>query len=163
MAKELARYAGVVSRDVGYAGLKDRHAVTIQHFSLWLGKHPEPDWLALSNPEFRVLRTSRHRRKLRSGALKGNRFSLVLRDLSVPVVVLEPRLEQIRRQGVPNYFGPQRFGRDAGNLARTGELFSGQLSIRDHKLHGLLLSTARSFIFNAVLSQRVTGNTGIEC
>ncbi|MGH8307057.1 MAG: tRNA pseudouridine(13) synthase TruD [Gammaproteobacteria bacterium] len=155
VARELARYAGIPARDVSYAGIKDRHAVAVQHFSLWLGKHPEPDWSVLVNPEFRVLVAAQHSRKLRTGALKGNRFRLVLRELSVPVAALEPRLKIIREQGVPNYFGPQRFGRDGGNIEQVERFFDDPRSVRDRKLRGLLLSTARSLIFNAVLSRRV--------
>ncbi|MGH8379146.1 MAG: tRNA pseudouridine(13) synthase TruD [Gammaproteobacteria bacterium] len=155
VARELARYAGIPTRDVSYAGIKDRHALVIQHFSLWLGKHPEPDWNALANPEFRVLAAARHSRKLRSGALKGNHFLLVLRELSAPAVELQPRLETIREQGVPNYFGPQRFGRGGGNIEYAERFFDDPRSVRDRKLRGLLLSAARSLIFNAVLSRRV--------
>ncbi|HVC28179.1 MAG TPA: tRNA pseudouridine(13) synthase TruD [Gammaproteobacteria bacterium] len=155
VARELARYAGVSSRDVSYAGMKDRNAVTVQHFSLWLGKHAQPDWSTHSDQEFRILDIARHRRKLRIGSLKGNHFQIVLRDLSVPANELISKLESIRERGVPNYFGSQRFGRDGANIAQVEALFSGQLSLRDRKLRGLLLSTARSLLFNAVLSRRV--------
>lgn len=155
VARQLARYAGITPRDVGYAGLKDRQAVAVQHFSLWLGRHAEPDWTALANPEFRVLSALRHGRKLRSGALKGNHFQLILRDLSVPAIELEPRLATIRALGVPNYFGPQRFGRQGSNIEQAGKMFSDPRGLRDRKLRGLLLSAARSLIFNAVLSRRV--------
>lgn len=159
VARELARFAGIPPRDVSYAGIKDRHALVIQHFSLWLGKHPEPDWSALVNPEFRVLNAVRHGRKLRSGALKGNRFRLVLRELSAPADTLESRLATIRVRGVPNYFGPQRFGRDGANIESAARMFADQRSVRNRKLRGLLLSAARSLIFNEVLSQRVTNKT----
>lgn len=159
IARELARYAGVSSRDVSYAGIKDRHAVAVQHFSLWLGKRAEPDWAALRHPEFRVLSAARHRRKLRTGALKGNRFRLVVRELSAPARELESRLAVIRAQGVPNYFGPQRFGRQGANVERAEKLFDDPRSVRDRALRGLLLSAARSLIFNALLSMRVADGT----
>ena len=155
VARELARYAGVSPREVSYAGIKDRNALAVQHFSLWLGKRAQPDWAALEHVEFRVLSVARHRRKLRIGSLKGNRFRLALRNLSVPAAELGSRLAIIREQGVPNYFGPQRFGREGANITQVEALFSGQLTLRDRKLRGLLLSTARSLIFNAVLSRRV--------
>ena len=159
VAKELARMAGIPPRDVSFAGRKDRQAVAVQHFSLWLGKRPEPDWSTQTHPEFRVLAAARHRRKLRTGALKGNRFRLVLRDLAAPAAALESRLAQIRQRGVPNYFGPQRFGRGGANIARAAAFFSSELSIRDRNLRSLLLSTARGLIFNAVVSQRVADHT----
>lgn len=156
VARELARIAGVSVRDVSYAGRKDRNAVTLQHFTLWLGKQQEPDWKAHAHPEYRVLSSVRHRRKLRLGALKGNRFQLVLRDLSMPIETLDTRLDLIRRCGVPNYFGAQRFGRDGNNIARAACFFADPRSIRDRDLRGLLLSAARSLIFNAVLSERIS-------
>ncbi|MDE2234648.1 MAG: tRNA pseudouridine(13) synthase TruD [Gammaproteobacteria bacterium] len=155
VARELARYVGIPAREVSYAGIKDRHALAMQHFSLRLGKRPTPDFTSHQHPEFRVLGCARHRRKLRIGALKGNRFRLVLRGLSVPSNSLEPKLGLMRRLGVPNYFGPQRFGRAGANIPRTAAMFSGKDPIRDRKLRGLLLSTARSLIFNALLSKRV--------
>lgn len=155
VARQLARAAGIPQRDVSYAGIKDRHAVAVQHFSLWLGKRTEPDWAAVANPEFRVLSVVRHGRKLRIGALKGNRFQVVLRDISEPAGNLEEKLAVIRFQGVPNYFGPQRFGRDGANIESAAKMFSDSRSVRDRKMRGLLLSAARSLIFNAVLSRRV--------
>src|SRR5690242_2687310 len=119
VAEQLARLAGLPIREVGYAGLKDRHAVTVQHFTLNLDRRPEPDWKALAQTDFRVLDSARHRRKLKTGALAGNRFRLVLRELSVPPATLVPKLQTIQRQGVPNYFGAQRFGRGAANLSKA--------------------------------------------
>jgi tRNA pseudouridine13 synthase len=155
VAEQLARFAEVPPRDVGYAGLKDRQAVTIQHFTLPLANRPEPDWQALAAADFRVLAAARHGRKLKVGALKGNRFRLVLRELTLPASGLTPRLEAIRSRGVPNYFGLQRFGHGGGNVAKAVEMLSGRRRIHDRKLRGLLLSTARSVIFNAVLAARV--------
>ncbi|MGH8361981.1 MAG: tRNA pseudouridine(13) synthase TruD [Gammaproteobacteria bacterium] len=159
VARELARLAGIALRDVSYAGLKDRHAVAIQHFSLWLGKQPDPHWDALASPEFRVLAVARHSRKLRTGALKGNRFVLTLRELSAPAADMTGRLQTLRAKGVPNYFGPQRFGRDGDNIEAAAKMFADARSVRDRKLRGLLLSAARSLIFNEVLSQRVQAQT----
>lgn len=159
VARELARIAGVRSRDVSYAGRKDRNAVTVQHFTLWLGRQPEPNWSAHANPEYRVLSSIRHRRKLRLGALKGNRFRLLLRQLSEPASKLESRLSLIRQQGVPNYFGTQRFGHAGNNVVRAEQFFADPRAIRDRDLRSLLLSTARSLIFNAVLSERVSLGT----
>jgi tRNA pseudouridine13 synthase len=155
VAGQLARQAGIPAREVGYAGLKDRHAVTVQHYSLNLDRRPEPDWSALSSDEFRVLESARHRRKLKTVALEGNRFRLVLRDLSAPMGTLLQRLESIKTRGVPNYFGVQRFGRGAANIDKAEAALSGRLRIHDRRLFSLLLSTARSLIFNDLLSERV--------
>ncbi|HEV2111663.1 MAG TPA: tRNA pseudouridine(13) synthase TruD [Gammaproteobacteria bacterium] len=155
VAGELARYAGVQPRDVGYAGLKDRHAVTRQHFTVPIEGRPEPDWSALSADGLRVLSAVRHRRKLKIGALKGNRFRITLRELTRPGVELSPKLEAIRSLGVPNYFGPQRFGRDGANVQQATAMLVEGRRIHDRRLRGLLLSSARSLIFNALLSERV--------
>jgi tRNA pseudouridine13 synthase len=155
VADQLARHAGIPGREVGYAGLKDRYAVTVQHFTLNLDRKPEPDWSALADGGIKVLKSSRHRRKLKTGALEGNRFCLVLRELSGPVDALLPRLQAVQARGVPNYFGVQRFGRGAANLEKAEAALSGRLRIHDRRLFSLLLSTARSLIFNDVLSERV--------
>ena len=155
VAEQLARHAGIPGREVGYAGLKDRHAVTLQHFTLNLDRRPEPDWSVLADSGIKVLASARHRRKLKTGALQGNRFRLVLRDLSGPVSGLLPRLESIQADGVPNYFGVQRFGRGAANLEKAEAALSGRLRIHDRRLFSLLLSTARSLIFNDLLAERV--------
>jgi|SRR5215469_4193074 len=155
VVEQLARLAGIPAREVGYAGLKDRHAVTLQHFTLNLDRRPEPDWQALPAGEFRVLKSARHRRKLKTGALQGNRFCLVLRDLSVDPATLASRLEAVRERGVPNYFGVQRFGRGAANIEKAEAALSGRLRVHDRRLFSLLLSAARSLIFNDLLSARV--------
>ena len=154
-AEQLARHAGIPGREVGYAGLKDRHAVTVQHFTLNIDRKPEPDWSALAGSGIKVLKSARHRRKLKTGALEGNRFRLVLRDINGPVDALHSRLEAIRSKGVPNYFGVQRFGRGAANIEKAEAALSGRLRIHDRRLFSLLLSSARSLIFNDVLSERV--------
>jgi len=155
VAEQLARHAGIPGREVGYAGLKDRHAVTVQHFTLNLDRKPEPDWSALAASGIKVLKSARHRRKLKTGALEGNRFRLVLRELSGTVDDLLPRLESIKTHGLPNYFGEQRFGRGAANIEKAEAALSGRLRIHDRRLFSLLLSSARSLIFNDVLSERV--------
>lgn len=154
VARELARISGCRTGDVGYAGLKDRHAIATQWFSV-----PRPrsdvDWLRLDQPEFEVLEAHAHTRKLPRGALAGNRFEVRLRapegDGARFAAQLVPRLEEIARRGVPNYFGPQRFGREGANLARVGE----DLRSLAPPQRGFVLSAARSALFNAVLAARV--------
>ncbi len=155
VAGQLARHAGVPPREVGYAGLKDRHAVTVQHFTVNIDRKPEPDWSAVGGDSFKVISTARQRRKLKTGVLKGNRFRLVLRDLSGSAASLAPKLEAIAERGVPNYFGAQRFGRAGANIPKAAAMLSGERRIHDRRLRSFLLSTARSLLFNAVLSRRV--------
>lgn len=158
-ARRIAALAQVSPRDVGYAGLKDRNAVTTQWFSVGLAGRPEPDWGALAAEGLEVLEAARHGRKLRRGGLSGNRFGLVLRGLAGDRDAVAARLEQAAERGVPNYFGQQRFGRDGGNLQLAGALFAGRLRERNRHKRGLYLSAARSFLFNEVLSRRVADGT----
>ena len=149
----LARVAGVAPRAVSYSGRKDRHAVTRQWFSVDLAGRPEPDWAAALPEGARLLRATRHRRKLRRGSHRGNRFRLRLCGVAGDREALGERLQQVAEAGVPNYFGPQRFGRDGGNLVAVRELFAGG---RRRGPKDMLLSAARSWIFNRVLAARVT-------
>lgn len=158
VAKQLARLAGITRREVGYAGMKDRHAVTVQWFSLYLPGRPDPEWGAL--PEgVAILESLRHSRKLKTGALSGNRFVIVLRDCQGDRDAVLHRVEEIGTRGVPNYFGEQRFGHAGGNIAAARAMFSGQLTVRDRKQGGIYLSAARSFLFNQVLARRVLAAT----
>jgi tRNA pseudouridine13 synthase len=153
VARRIAEKAGVAPMAVGYAGLKDRHAVTRQSFSVQLAGRAQPDWSALAIPGVRVLAASRHDRKLRRGSHKGNRFRIRVRDVEGDHERVESRIAVIRERGVPNYFGEQRFGREAGNVELAREMFKGRRVRRNEA--GLALSAARSLIFNAVLAQRV--------
>jgi tRNA pseudouridine13 synthase len=155
VAAQLARHAGIPAREVGYAGLKDRHAVTVQSFTLNLDRKPEPDWSPLAGSGIKVLESKRHRRKLKTGSLEGNRFRLVLREFDGSAASLRPKLEAIKSRGVPNYFGVQRFGRGAANIEKAEAALAGKLRIHDRRLFSLLLSAARSLVFNDVLSERV--------
>jgi tRNA pseudouridine13 synthase len=153
VARELARFAGVPPLNVGYAGLKDRHAVTRQAFTVQLAGKPDPDWSAFPHAEVKVLAATRHSRKLKRGALRGNRFVLVLREAQGDHAAAERVLEQIAARGVPNYFGEQRFGREGGNVTQARAMFAGKRVDRDKR--SFLLSAARSQIFNEVLAARV--------
>ena len=161
VAQRLARHAGVKLRDIGYAGLKDRNAVTTQWFSVWLPGKPDPDWSGLEDDDLQILDSRRHGRKLQRGALRGNRFVLVLRDVEFHAPAdrsaLEQRLAVIAEQGVPNYFGEQRFGRRGRNLTEATAMFGGR-RVKDRHRRGLYLSAARSFLFNEVLAARVAGH-----
>ena len=153
VARELARFAGVAPVAVGYAGLKDRHAVTRQTFSLQLAGKPDPDWSTFPHAEVKVLAATRHSRKLKRGALRGNRFVLVLREVQGDREAAEQVLQQIAARGVPNYYGEQRFGREGGNVAQARAMFAGRRVERSKR--SFLLSAARSQIFNEVLAARV--------
>ncbi|HVF35134.1 MAG TPA: tRNA pseudouridine(13) synthase TruD [Candidatus Saccharimonadia bacterium] len=153
VARRLASHAGVVPMAVGFAGMKDRHAVTRQHFTVQLPRGAAPDWSALGEAEFRVLAATRHSRKLKRGGLTGNRFEIVLRDVRGDVAAAHERLDAIERRGVPNYYGEQRFGRAGGNLVAALAMFAGARTSRAER--SILLSAARSALFNRVVAARV--------
>lgn len=152
-ARSIAQWAGVDDMAIGYAGLKDRHAVTRQRFSVHLPRKVAPDVAALQVDGLQVLEQAWHAKKLPRGALAGNRFVLVLRDVVGDPAAIEARLQQIARRGVPNFFGEQRFGRDGNNLGKALAMFEGRRVRRDER--GMLLSAARSVLFNQVLQARV--------
>lgn len=155
VARQLARGAAVKLRDVSYAGIKDRKAVTSQWFSLQLPGREDPDLSALWSNNLRCLAARRHSRKLQRGAHAANHFVIRLNQLQADLPALEDRLQQIATQGVPNYFGPQRFGRDGSNLhdARNWAMREALPPARGTRSR--LLSTARSLLFNQLLARRV--------
>lgn len=153
VARELARFADIPQVGIGFAGLKDRHAVTRQAFTVHLPGRGDPDWTAFPHAGVRVLEHARHRRKLKRGALAGNRFVLTLRDVQGDRDAAERVLESIRERGVPNYFGEQRFGRAGDNVDHARAMFAGKRV--EKRLRSILLSAARSQLFNDVLAGRV--------
>ncbi len=152
-AERIARWAGIDVRDVSYAGMKDRHAVTTQRFSVRLPKKTAPDVALLNDDECQVLEANWHNRKLARGALAGNRFTLMLRELQGGPEVLESGLQILARQGVPNYFGEQRFGAEQANVGKALGMFEGRRV--DRAKRSIYLSAARSCLFNQVLAMRV--------
>lgn len=155
VARQLARFTGTKPRDIGYAGLKDRHGRTSQWFSVQLPGQEDPDWSQCQGDQFRVLAHTRNYRKLRRGAIKENRFTLTIRDIDPPIDSLLARINAIAASGVPNYFGPQRFGRDGNNVERALDLIRNPSTRINPNLRGLFFSAARSEIFNQILSERV--------
>lgn len=154
VAMWLAKAAGIHRLSVGYSGLKDKHAVTRQWFSLHLpGKvDPDFDW-----PEgVRLMQALRHRRKLNRGTHRANRFVIRATHFCGDADLLEARLDAIAAQGIPNYFGEQRFGRGAGNLVRGKEWLMGGEAPRKKALRSIWLSAVRSDLFNQVLAERVS-------
>ena len=155
VAQQLAEAAGVQARDVGYAGLKDRYAITRQWFSIHLPKGETPDLTQHRHPEFTVLSQRRHVKKLRPGDLRGNRFRIVLRDVTGERNAIEANLEAVASRGVPNYFGAQRFGFEGGNVTQGQAMLAREIRVRNPKKKGLYLSAVRSFVFNEVLALRI--------
>jgi len=150
----------IKQRDVSYCGLKDRHGVTRQWFSVPVPVKTELDWAAFSTDQINVLHHTRHIRKLRTGVHQGNHFTILLKDVT-DLAQCERNIKRIKSYGVPNYYGPQRFGHHGNNLALAKRMFNGE-SIRDRKLRGLVLSAARSYLFNQLLSERIKASAIAE-
>lgn len=154
VAGDIARAAGVRVNRVGFAGLKDRNAVTRQYFSIHLPGAEAPDWQGWNIDGVEIESAVRSGRKIRRGRLRGNRFELVVRQLDGCLDTLEQRLQKLRDCGAPNGFGEQRFG--GNNIARARAMFSGQLKRPPSRTRrGFYLSAARSLVFNHVLLERI--------
>jgi tRNA pseudouridine13 synthase len=154
VARQLARFANVRQRDVSFAGLKDRHAVTTQWFSVWLPGKADPDWTQFETGTMKVLHTLRHARKLKRGVLSGNSFTLVIRDWQGDKDKTIQQLEGMKASGIANYYGSQRFGNEGQNVNKALGMFLGQKVGREQR--SLYLSAARSYLFNQILAYRVS-------
>jgi len=154
VARQLARWAGLGPREVSYAGLKDRHGVTEQTFSLHLPGKLEPSVRLLQVDGLTVVEAKRHSRKLKTGQLVGNSFRIRLRNTDMPLDQLAHNWQILVEQGVPNYFGPQRFGHGGLNVLNGSAWLLGRAKAPRH-LQSIYLSAIRSFLFNKLLAQRV--------
>lgn len=159
VSRQIAAHAGVSSRDVGYAGLKDRHALTSQWFSVRRPTGEGTNWSAFEAEGVRIVETTRHNKKLRRGAHRSNAFRIALRSSEIDGLRddIKARLQLIEENGIPNYFGEQRFGRDGGNIALAEAVFAGRRVKRDKR--SIAISSARSLLFNHILDTRVRNGT----
>jgi len=165
VTKQLARTANIAYKDVGISGMKDFQAKTTQWFSVWLPGVKDadlPDWGAIESEQLRILQRKRHSRKLQRGTHIANSFVILLRDFSGDTDSFVADVERIQSIGVPNYFGEQRFGRDGSNLNQAWEMFSTGKKIKQRQKRSMLLSSARSWLFNCVLSKRLQEQTWLK-
>ena len=162
VAEQLARRAGVPPRDAGYSGLKDRHAVTRQWFSIRRASGEGTDWTSLDIEGVKVIDVRRHYRKLKRGAHSGNAFRIAVRGDRIQdnEVDICERLALIAAKGVPNYFGEQRFGRNGSNVELGEAVLAGKRLSRPKRSIGI--SALRSLDFNNQLSERVERGTWNE-
>ncbi|MGJ8681256.1 tRNA pseudouridine(13) synthase TruD [Paraglaciecola sp.] len=159
LAEQIAKFTQLPLRNVTYAGRKDKHALTSQWFSVHLPGKGEFDWNLFNEPGAKVLKAVRHNKKLRTGVLKGNHFTITLNNLS-SVQGIDERLQNIEVQGVPNYFGAQRFGSTryddrGGNLVLAEKMVNGE-SIRNRNKRSMAISALRSWLFNENIHNRLT-------
>lgn len=155
LANELAKFAGVPQVAVGYAGLKDRHAVTTQWFSINLEGYQEPNWSEFESPDIQIIEHTYHGKKLKRGVLAGNYFTLRLGNVQGDHRLWEQSLNKVQCDGVPNYFAEQRFGHQMANLQRADYWFTTGKAPRKRNQKSIYLSAARSWLFNLVLAKRI--------
>ena len=157
VGEQLAKFAGISARNMSYAGLKDRKAVTEQWFSLQMPGQPTPDFNQFSLEGVEILNVTRHQRKIRIGSLQGNHFEILLRNVE-ETDELKVRLDFLAKNGFPNYFTEQRFGRDGNNLTQALRWANGEIKVKDRNKRSFYLSAARSEMFNLILSKRMELN-----
>jgi len=163
IAKQLARFAKVPDVAIGFAGMKDRHALTTQWFTINMEGHEEPDWRQFDCDEWQIIQQTRHNKKLKRGVLSGNRFHIVLTDVGGDRAVWQESLEQLAQQGVPNYFAEQRFGHHLGNLDKADIWLQGGRAPKKRQQRSIYLSAGRSWLFNLVLSERIKQQSWNKC
>ena len=157
VGEQLAKFAGISARNMSYAGLKDRKAVTEQWFSLQMPGKPTPDFSQFSLEGVEILDVTRHQRKIRIGSLQGNHFEILLRNVE-ETDELKVRLDFLAKNGFPNYFTEQRFGRDGNNLTQALRWANGEIKVKDRNKRSFYLSAARSEMFNLIVSKRMELN-----
>ncbi|EHM49032.1 tRNA pseudouridine(13) synthase TruD [Yokenella regensburgei] len=154
VADALAKFLKIHAREVSFAGQKDKHAVTEQWLCARVPGNAMPDLSKFELEGCQVLEYARHKRKLRLGALKGNAFTLILREVTDRNDV-EARLQAIVERGVPNYFGAQRFGIGGSNLHGALRWAENGGPVRDRNKRSFWLSAARSALFNQIVSDKL--------
>lgn len=164
VAEEMAKFAKLPLRQISYAGRKDKYATTTQWFGVYYANRPKCDWQQFALEGAKVQYLVQNDRKLRVGAIKCNRFTIYIRELSnFNEDDLTTRLELIKRHGVPNYFGNQRFGelikadgsvQVGGNLQLAAKLLNGE-EIRNRNKRSMAISALRSWLFNQFVSARI--------
>lgn len=154
VVRELARHLGVPDKQIGVAGLKDRHAVTTQWLSVPAKLEERLGGFAL--PGVRILEQTRHGNKLGIGHLRGNRFTVRVRGAAGMAPQAGETLRELARLGVPNYFGPQRFGLGGLNAEEGLRVMRGESRLRDPRLTRFLVSSVQSLLFNRFVSERLS-------
>jgi tRNA pseudouridine13 synthase len=159
VAKQLSNVCQTPRRQIAYAGMKDRQAVTQQWFSIQLPKVADVKKIAAALPDnINILKSTFHSKKIKIGQLEGNQFELIIRDIIGNKDEIEQNIDYIIKYGVANYFGAQRFGLQMGNIDKAKRWFMGDYKVKSRTLKSLLISSARSHIFNCIVAQRIKDN-----
>jgi tRNA pseudouridine13 synthase len=159
IAELLATVCNVPRSSVGFCGMKDRVGDCTQWFSIKTSEVPCDSFRSIENDSIKIVDLKRNRKKLKIGSHRWNHFSLLLRECEGSFADFETRLRQIKAQGAPNYFGPQRFGYAMGNVWKPREFFlEPQQKVKKplkRRKRSVLYSAGRGYLFNQTLSHRV--------
>ena len=154
VVSHLSRVLNVKRLNIGYSGLKDKNAVTYQYFSVDLAGKVIEDFDFINTDNIKVISHVKHLRKLKIGSHTGNAFNLVLRDVEGDKSILDKRLQSFSRNSIMNYFGEQRFGSNNSNIDQAIAMFKGELKVKSRNKKSMLISAARSFLFNQICIAR---------
>lgn len=158
MIGQIARYLGIKNRDIGYAGLKDKHAMTIQYISIH--KKYEEAMEGFSFDGIKILSKSYHNNKIRIGHLKGNKFYIKVKKVTPTAATkIDEALKNLEKFGMPNFFGYQRFGNDGDNHILGEKIAKGEAKERNPRVKKLLINAYQSHLFNLWLSKRLEINS----
>ncbi len=158
LVSAIAKYLGIKNKEIGYAGLKDKHAMTKQYISLH--KKYEADLEQFSHENVKILSKNYHNNKIRIGHLAGNRFYIKVKKVNpTSASKIDEALKSINENGMPNFFGYQRFGRDGDNHIDGEKIAKGEKKERNPKIKKLLISAYQSYLFNLWLSKRLEINS----
>lgn len=154
MIRAIAENLGIKSAEIGYAGLKDKNALTIQYISIH--KKFEKQVANFSVENIKILDSTYHTNKLKLGHLRGNKFYICIKKLDkINAIKIQENCKIIAQQGMPNYFGVQRFGKNGDNFAQGRAILEGKFKIRNKKTAQFLISAYQSYLFNEWLKKRV--------
>jgi len=154
MLKRLSSATGIKIREIGYAGLKDKDGMTIQWISVPRKYRDEIN--KFEDKQIKIVEQDLHRNKLKIGHLKGNKFFVRLKKvLPVDAKKIESVLKEIKKYGIPNFFGYQRFGKFGNNWEEGKAIIEGDKFVRNRKLEKFLISAYQSKLFNDWLNERI--------
>jgi tRNA pseudouridine13 synthase len=150
----IAKFVGCRTRDIGYAGLKDKNALTTQYISI--NKKYQSKIEQFAHPQIKFLSLTYHNNKIKMGHLKGNRFFIRFKRVqNIDKNKIESALQTISTYGMANYFGTQRFGITKDNYTKGYDIIQGKLKVKDKKLSNMYINAYQSYLFNQWLSKRV--------
>jgi len=158
LVSAMAKYLGIKNKEIGYAGLKDKHAMTKQYISI--NKKYEEALEGFNLENIKIISKTYHNNKIRIGHLTGNRFYIKVKKVNpTSAAKIDEALKSIQTNGIPNFFGYQRFGRDGDNHIDGEKIAKGEKKERNPKIRKLLISSYQSHLFNMWLNRRLEINT----